>query len=333
MAKFKSAIRKNSVANELLNDASRAQLAEGDAPEIVFIPLDNLVPSALNTYPITDIDGLALSILAVGRIAQPLEVLRLDGSELGKFKIISGERRFQASRLLVGQGHKEYGKAPCIIRKLEELDAPGLSDEEKEKLLIHTTNADNRQLDGASLIPIVEELTRLYTTMRDNGKDFGSGVKIREVVSQKLNISTGQVGKAKFAAEHLAPEVKEQLAKNGDVSLNIADKLAHQPEDVQKAILKNIPDLGELTASKIEELAEKRNEQKAEKKAVKTLQKKADVTVSDNLPQFDDVVKSIADITERLVPGITLNASKYGKLLAGLESVSKKLDRIAKLIS
>lgn len=80
MAKFKSAIRKNSVANELLNDASRAQLAEGEAPEIVFIPLDNLVPSTLNTYPITDIDGLALSILAVGRIAQPLEVLRLDGS-------------------------------------------------------------------------------------------------------------------------------------------------------------------------------------------------------------------------------------------------------------
>lgn len=62
------------------------------------------------------------------------------------------------------------------------------------------------------------------------------------------------------------------------------------------------------------------------------MQKKADVTVSDNLPQFDDVVKSIADITERLVPGITLNASKYGKLIAGLESVSKKLDQIAKLI-
>lgn len=274
MAKFKNAIKRNSVANELLNNASRAQLAEGEAPEIVFISLDNLVPSALNTYPITDIDGLALSILAVGRIAQPLEVLRLDGSELGKFKILSGERRFQASRLLVEQGHKEYEKAPCIIRKLEELDAPGLSDEEKEKLLIHTTNADNRQLDGASLIPIVEELTRFYTTMRDNGKDFGPGVKIRDVVSRKLNISTGQAGKAKFAAEHLAPEIKEQLVKNGDVSLNIADKLAHQPEDVQKAILKNTPDLGKLTASKIEELAEKRNKQKAEKRLSKLCKRK-----------------------------------------------------------
>ena len=108
MAKFTMA--------DLLNSQSK-KMEERPAFEIRHIPIDKLKPSKKNQYGIRGIEELAANIEMLG-LLHNLDVKEAD--EAGYYEIISGERRYQACKLLYESGNQEFKTLPCKVEALTE---------------------------------------------------------------------------------------------------------------------------------------------------------------------------------------------------------------------
>ena len=213
---------------DTLNAASKGAQPSGPSGKFRTkdLPIDQLYRNAGNFYEIVEIEELAGAILASG-LLENLAVVYDPGAD-GQYRIVSGERRWEALKLLVSRGHTEFSVATCNVRAKR---SP-----EEETVDLIAANSQRVKSIGDQL----QEYTTLKTTleaMRANGQklqgyDLQSG-RLRDVIAAILNKSTTKIAQIERITGHLIPELKE-LLNTGGLKFSAAYQLAGMDEEAQR---------------------------------------------------------------------------------------------------
>ena len=213
---------------DTLNAASKGTQPSGPSGKFRTkdLPIDQLYRNAGNFYEIVEIEELAGAILASG-LLENLAVVYDPGAD-GQYRIVSGERRWEALKLLVSRGHTEFSVATCNVRAKR---SP-----EEETVDLIAANSQRVKSIGDQL----QEYTTLKTTleaMRANGQklqgyDLQSG-RLRDVIAAILNKSTTKIAQIERITGHLIPELKE-LLNTGGLKFSAAYQLAGMDEEAQR---------------------------------------------------------------------------------------------------
>lgn len=222
MAKFNMA--KMGLGNGLLNQYSQ-ELKEG--LEIVKIPLDQIEENELNNYSIENIDELVDSIRTVG-LKQNLDVMKIDDQH---FKILTGHRRYKALQILSAEDSK-YSMVPCTVTELNQVKLP-VSDESKEKYLIHITNSTQRDMTESDKYNQYQDLVSIYKEAQKNG--FALSDKMRNLIAKDMKVSPAQVGKMDYIRNNGTDELKNRIQEN-EITIAAANEIAHHDKEVQATL-------------------------------------------------------------------------------------------------
>ncbi|RMD04930.1 chromosome partitioning protein ParB [Clostridium autoethanogenum] len=209
------------------------------------IDIEKIVPSEKNFYGMRDIEELMEDIKANG-LYHNLVVTPFDD---GRYKIISGERRYLALKKL------GYKKAPCQVREnINAIDS---------EIMLIQANAKTRELTNAEKMEQIERLKFLYDQKRKNGEKLEG--KTRDLIGKDLNLSGSQVGKYQKINKDLVPELKEMFLKN-NLDMSKAASIASLEEPGQITIYELLKGNAELNRDEVEklknELKKKENELK-----------------------------------------------------------------------
>lgn len=193
----------------------------------------------MNFYSVKNIEELAGEILIYG-LKQNLELVYAP-CDKGEYRIVAGERRWEALKLLVSKGYKEFEIATC------KLTSPQDADEEQVEII--SANAYRVK----SIADTIEEEQRLKTSlerMRAAGKqikgyDLNSG-RLRDVIASMLQISKTKVAQIESVSNNLIPEFKEELNKER-LTFSAAYELSGMTEAEQREALATYEETGELT--------------------------------------------------------------------------------------
>ena len=97
-----------------VEDAQKA----AQAPDVVQIDIDKLIPDPFNAYGLRDVDSLAGMIASNNFHVEAIEVRPVED---GNYMIISGHRRRAAWEMLLEEGATEKRELPCIVRRFEDM--------------------------------------------------------------------------------------------------------------------------------------------------------------------------------------------------------------------
>ncbi len=211
------------------------------------IPISKMYRNEMNFYEVKEIEELAGKILMYG-LKQNLEVVHAP-CEKGEYKIISGERRWEALKHLVAEGYKEFELATC------KLTSPQDVDEEQVEIII--ANAYRTK----SISDLLEEEARLKASlerMKASGKkikgyDLENG-RLRDVIASILGVSKTKVAQMETINHNLILEAKEALKKE-KIGFSAAYELSGMPAEEQKEILEQSTGK-EITHKKIKAIKE-----------------------------------------------------------------------------
>ena len=185
-------------------DKLKAKADSNAAGELKMLPLIALEPSARNFYRMCEIDQLADSIAANG-LEQNLVVKAEPG---GKYRIITGHRRYRALLRLMSRG-VQVDTVPCIVRP-EETDA-------QEMLRMIASNQYRELSDYEKMLQVEAAADAVKTLRSTKVKELG-GIRLdgptREVISRLTGMSGPAVSKYAGIAEKLIPELKAKMAQN-----------------------------------------------------------------------------------------------------------------------
>ena len=184
------------------------------------INIKKLVPSKNNFFKVNDIEDLAEDIKENG-LSHNLLVRPLKGD---KFEIISGERRYEAFKLL---GRKT---APCKV--VEELKGNDIDTE----IVMINTNAKTRQLSDLETAEAIKRLENLYKEKKKLGLNIKG--RIRDNIAADIGISGRNVERLN-RLNKLIPGLKKALSED-KISTNAVEQFASMDEDAQKIMLKLI---------------------------------------------------------------------------------------------
>lgn len=223
---------------DTLNAASKGAQPSGPSGKFRTkdLPIDQLYRNAGNFYAIVEIEELAGMILTSG-LLENLAVVYDPGPD-GQYRIVSGERRWEALKLLVGRGHTEFSVATCNVRAKR---SP-----EEETVDLITANSQRVKSIGDQL----QEYTTLKATLETmratgqqlQGYDLTSG-RLRDVIAAILNKSTTKIAQIERITTHLIPELKG-LLDTGGLKFSAAYELAGMDEDDQRAAFERSQDTG-----------------------------------------------------------------------------------------
>lgn len=236
------AINKNSKAG--VDESPKARFRTKD------ISIFKMYRNDMNFYKVDDIEELAEDILMHG-LKQNLELV-YEQCENGEYRIIAGERRWEALKLLVSKGHKEFEIATCKLTSPQDAD--------EEQIEIISANAYRIK----SIAEMIEEEQRLKTSlerMRAAGKkikgyDLNSG-RLRDIIASKMNISKTKVAQIESISNNLIPEFKEELNKER-LTFSAAYELSGMTESEQRDALVSYGESGELTYKDIKDMKDEK---------------------------------------------------------------------------
>lgn len=262
------ALNKNSKAG--VDDQSpRARFRTKD------ISIFKMYRNSMNFYSIEDIEELAGEILTFG-LKQNLELVYAP-CEKGEYRIVAGERRWEALKLLVSKGHKEFEIATC------KLTTPQDDDEEQVEIIIANAYRDK------SIMDMIEEERRLKESLerlraagkKIKGYDLTSG-RLRDVIANMLKMSKTKVAQIESVNNNLIPEFKEEMKKER-LTFSAAYELSGMTADEQREALGKFIETGELSHKDIKEMKEAKAAE-AEKAQVDGQISIDDVQQSDDSP-------------------------------------------------
>lgn len=225
------ALNKNSKAG--IDESPKARFRTKD------ISIFKMYRNDMNFYKVADIEELAGDILMHG-LKQNLELV-YEPCGGGEYRIVSGERRWEALKLLVTKGYKEFEIATC------KLTSPQDADEEQVEII--SANAYRTK----SIADTIEEEQRLKASlerMRAAGKqvkgyDLNSG-RLRDVIASMLRMSKTKVAQIESVSNNLIPEFKEELNKER-LTFSAAYELSGMTGEEQREALAAYGETGELT--------------------------------------------------------------------------------------
>lgn len=200
-------------------------------------------------------------------------------SEEGEYKLISGERRWRALKLLVERGYTEYELVTCQVRN------PANSHEEKIELIIANSSRDK---SVATLLREESELKEELRYMKENGmkihgRDLSEG-KLRDVIASMLHVSGTKIAQMETINNNLIPELKEEIEKD-NIKFSTAYELSGMDEEKQKEALQKLKDSGNLSYKEIKEMKNEGSEKVSESDT----EDEPDIPVEEFTSQLPDV--------------------------------------------
>lgn len=255
------------------------------------IDVESIIPNPKQPRTIFDDDALeelADSIATLGLI-QPITVRR---EQNGKYIIISGERRWRASRLA---GRKTI---PAYIREAD------------DKELHEMALVENIQRQDLNVMEIAISLQRLIDECGVTQETVAQRVgKKRSTVANYLRLMT------------MCPEVQAAL-KAGQISMGHAKAIAAAPEDAQPSLVKKVVKK-ELSVRATEQLARRL----AEGKTATT----AEVAAEEEFPEvYTRIVEHLSRLLGEDIK-IKRSADGSGKIIIGFAGDQQVADLAAKL--
>lgn len=244
----KDALNKQSKAG--LDESPRARFRTKD------ISIFKMYRNEMNFYSVEQIEELASDILMYG-LKQNLELVYAP-CEKGEYRIVAGERRWEALKYLVSKGYKEFELATS------KLTTPQDNDEELVELII--ANA-YRTKTVSDMLQEEQKLKECLERMKAEGKklkgyDLQSG-RLRDVIAAKLRMSKTKIAQIEAINNNLIPEWKEEL-ENERITFSAAYELSGMQEDTQRAALEQKEESGELTHKDVKEMKNGKPEQQLE---------------------------------------------------------------------
>lgn len=233
---------------DALNKSSKAGIEE--TPRARFrtkdISIFKMYRNTLNFYRIDDIEELAGDILTFG-LKQNLELV-YEPCEKGEYRIVAGERRWLALKLLVSKGYKEFEMATS------KLTTPQDTDEEQVEIIIAN---EYRTKCIADTIEEERRLKESLERMRAAGKkikgfDLVSG-RLRDVIASMLHMSKTKIAQIEAVNNNLIPEFKEEL-KGERLTFSAAYELSGMTEEEQREALERFKENGELTHKAVKDM-------------------------------------------------------------------------------
>lgn len=236
----KDALNKNSKAG--IDESPRARFRTKD------ISIFKMYRNTMNFYSVKDIEELAGDILLSG-LKQNLELVYAP-CEKGEYRIVAGERRWEALKYLVSKGYKDFELATS------KLTTPQDDDEEQVEIII--ANAYRTK----TISDMIEEETRLKASLermkaagkKIKGYDLQSG-RLRDVISSMLHMSKTKIAQIEAANNNLIPEWREELKKER-LTFSAAYELSGMTEDEQREALGKFAETGELTHKEVKDMKE-----------------------------------------------------------------------------
>ena len=208
-------------------DKLKAKADSNAAGELKMLPLETLEPSSRNFYRMCEIDQLADSIAANG-LEQNLVVKAEAG---GKYRIVTGHRRYQALLRLVSRGVR-IQTVPCIVRPAES---------DAQEMLRMIASNQYRELTDYEKMVQVEQATTAVKTLRSVKVAELGGIRLdgptREVVSRLTGMSGPAVSKYAGIAEKLIPELKARM-EQGLLPFTVAYAACRYPAGWQMQVFK-----------------------------------------------------------------------------------------------
>lgn len=234
----KDALNKNSKAG--IDESPRARFRTKD------ISIFKMYRNDMNFYSVEQVEELAGDILMYG-LKQNLELVYAP-CEKGEYRIVAGERRWEALKYLVSKGYKEFELATS------KLTTPQDDDEEQVEIIIANAYRTKTVSD------MIEEETRLKASLermkaagkKIKGYDLQSG-RLREVISSMLHMSKTKVAQIEAVNNNLIPEWKEEL-KGERLTFSAAYELSGMTEDEQREALGKFTETGELTHKDVKDM-------------------------------------------------------------------------------
>ena len=225
------ALNKNTKAG--IDETPRARFRTRD------ISIFKMYRNTMNFYDLSGIEELAGEILMYG-LKQNLELV-YEPNEQGEYRIIAGERRWLALKMLVEKGYKEFEMATC------KLTTPQDSDEEQVEIII--ANAYRIK----SVKDLIEEEQRLKASLERikaaggtiKGYDLQSG-RLRDVIATMLKTSKTKIAQMESVSNNLIPEFREELTKER-LTFSAAYELSGMSAEEQREALGKYMETGELS--------------------------------------------------------------------------------------
>lgn len=218
--------------------------------KIAALHISDLVPSEGNFYSMEGIEELKRDIELAGGVKQNLTVTPIDD---GKYKILSGHRRYCACKELVQEGKSEYEFIPCGIEpKQENQEMQAI----REELLLITTNSQREKTDWDK----VQEAKHLHDVLQryksQGGKLPGN---LRKIIADTLNTSQTQIGRLEAVGKNLIPEFQEEIKENR-LGISAAYELSGLPKEQQEKALEEYREKGSFSISDARQKKEKRQQ-------------------------------------------------------------------------
>ena len=216
------------------------------------ISINKIYSNAKNFYSMPDIEQLAQDIYAVG-LLENLTVVYAP-SESGDYRLIAGERRWRALKLLTEQGHKEFEFVSCQVK------TPAEENDEIVQLIIANTYRNKTVKD------ILEEEQKLKETLQRMKKDgltlqgykLDSG-RLRDIIADMLKMPITKIAQIESINKRLIPKFTEEL-KEGRLTFSAAYELSGMTEEEQNNLLEKYEESG-LTFKEIKEAKEANRQQ------------------------------------------------------------------------
>ena len=234
------ALNKNTKAG--IDETPRARFRTRD------ISIFKMYRNDMNFYSVEQIEELAGDILMYG-LKQNLELV-YEPNEQGEYRIIAGERRWLALKMLVEKGYKEFEMATC------KLTTPQDSDEEQVEIII--ANAYRIK----SVKDLIEEEQRLKASLERikaaggtiKGYDLQSG-RLRDVIATMLKTSKTKIAQMESVSNNLIPEFREELTKER-LTFSAAYELSGMSAEEQREALGKYMETGELSYKEVKGMKE-----------------------------------------------------------------------------
>ena len=213
---------------------------QAQSEQIVYIDIDELEVNPKNFYGLRDIDTLA-GLIAVSHLIEPLTVIK---TSEGKYRIISGHRRYSAVQRLLEDGVYSERKLPCIVKACGKIAIEQKNGEEFDEDAVEmlTLIASNRgQREERTVDEKLQEVKHLESFARAiyNQKCRGIRGRFRDFFATEiLNISKSQLQRIN-SLEKLTESVKNAVGEK-KISETAAMEMASMTAEEQESCLEKI---------------------------------------------------------------------------------------------
>lgn len=280
-------------------EAQKPTTESQDDMELLWIDMENLVPTADNFYRMDDIEGLKWSIRLLG-ILQPL-LVRPTGD---KYEIHAGHRRALACQELVNEGDDRFRLIPCVIKPEDEvLEDEGEVQDILERLYIIGANSFRDKTDWERMEEALQQ-EQLIRRLKKAAKLPG---RVRELLKSfsRGTISEAQMGRYAAIRKKLIPELMEEF-KNGNINVSVAYEAQKLSEKYQGEAYEAFKEHGILSLADIRNLQEREADETEEaqrKSAANEEEKTADRSEFDELspPEESEAVEDFYPQPEQTI--------------------------------